>query len=335
MKKYFKYGLWAILIAGALAYFYATTLSDGRLHVYALDVGQGDALLIRTPSDEFILVDGGPNDAVLNELADVMPFYRRDIALVILTHPHADHVDGLVEVVRRYEVERSLITGIDYSYPGYRAFLDAVAERGVTVDFADGEDMVFGGSGGVSAAGGAGGGVSDAGDDVVTTGGTVGGAGGVTLDFVYPLSSLQGRTFTNINNSSIVFRLIYGKTVFLFEGDCELECEEKMLAGASDDGGVALSADTGAGGNGGAGHADLRADVLKVGHHGSRTASSEAFLDAVAPDYAMITCGEDNSFKHPHPETVEKLQERGVRIFRTDIDGRVEFVSDGERLEVR
>jgi competence protein ComEC len=291
MNKHLKYGLWAILIMASLIYYYATGLSDGRLHFYALDVGQGDALLIRTPDDEFVLVDGGPDDSVLNELAEVMPFYRRDLALVFLTHPHPDHVNGLVEVVRRYDVERVLMTGIDYDYAGYRAFLEAVAERGVGVDFADGEDFKMGGSD----------------------------SGGVTLDMVFPATSIQGRSFTNVNNSSIVFRLIYGETVFFFEGDCELECEEKIVAEAE------------------MGGATLSADVLKVGHHGSRTSSGEALLDAVfagatSPQYAVIQVGTDNRFKHPHPETVIKLQERGVRILRTDIDGRVEFMSDGKRV---
>jgi len=301
-----KYGIWALLIAVALEYFFAAGLSDGRLHVYALNIGQGDSLLIRTPSDRFILVDGGPDDSVLNQMADVMPFYRRDIALVILTHPHPDHVNGLVEVVRRYNVARVIMTGIDYHDAGYTAFMEAIAGRGVPVKFADGKDMVLGDDNGDGSDAGAGSGSGATNPDY--------GDRAVTLDFLYPLSSIQGRSFVNINNSSIVFRLIYGKTVILFEGDCEVECERKILESAAVTG------------------ADLSADVLKVGHHGSRTSSSEAMLDAVNPTYAVISCGVDNSFKHPHPETISKLQARGVRIYRTDIDGRVEFVSDGERV---
>jgi len=276
-----------------MAFYVMTTLPDGRLHVYMLDVGQGDALLIRTPSDQFILVDGGPDDTVLNELAEVMPFYRRDLNTVILTHPHPDHVNGLVEVVRRYDVKRVVMTGIDYDYAGYTAFLEAIAEGDVQVEFADGKDMTI---------------------------------GGVLLDMVFPLATLQGQTFINANNSSIVFRLIYGNTVFFFAGDCELACEEKIVASGESTG------------------TDLSADVLKVGHHGSRTSSSDAFLDAVFGSrpvgldeqfYALISVGADNSFKHPHPETVDKLQEHSVRILRTDINGQIELISDGVKTIVR
>lgn len=326
MKNIYKYSACAILLFGALLYFYLTGLPDGRLHVYMLDVGQGDAILIRTPSDQFILVDGGPDDSVLNELAEVMPFYRRDLALVILTHPHPDHVNGLVEVARRYDVGRVVLTGIDYEYAGYSAFLQTIAEKKIPVVFADGKDIQVGAG---SRAGG--GNLNDAGEDpnagsVGADDGDIPKTGVVLLDMVFPFNSIQGQTFINANNSSIVFRLIYGKTVFFFAADCEQVCEEKIVA---------------SGGRGGAaGNADLRADVLKVGHHGSRTSTSEALLDAVfgaetgagVPRLALIPVGMDNSFKHPYPGTVEKLQAQGVRILRTDMDGRVEVVSDGERI---
>ena len=272
MYKYIGGGL--VVLAGLL-YFCLVTLPDGKLHVYMLDVGQGDAFLIRTPAGGFVLIDGGPNDAVLQQLSAVMPFYEHTIDTVILTHPHPDHVNGLVEVLKRYDVRQVILTGISYGYPGYTAFLEEVERDRVSVFLANGSDFK---------------------------------TGAVMFDFLFPFESLQGRTFVNANNSSIVFRLIYGKTIIYFSGDCELECESKIL-------GRGL---------------DMRADILKVGHHGSRTSSSEPLLDAVRAAYALIPVGVDNSYKHPHGETVKKLQARGVRIFRTDIDGMVEAVSDGK-----
>jgi competence protein ComEC len=359
MRIFRKYAIWGLVIAAALTYFFAAGLSDGRLHVYALNVGQGDALLIRTPADQFILVDGGPDDSVLNEMSEVMPFYRHDLELVILTHPHPDHVNGLVEVLRRYEVELVVMTGISYDYAGYTAFLETIASRHVPVKFANGTEMALDHLGRFSE-NNADRTHSPAAEKEALFHGSAEKASldqvnEVKLDFLYPSSSIQGRKFMNINNSSIVFKLVYGKTAFLFTGDCEVECEHAILENTAATG------------------ADLSADVLKVGHHGSRTASSDAFLDAVfdasgeagsaalstgtsegasptgtsesanpigagesaRPKYAIISCGVGNRFKHPHPETISKLLARGVRISRTDLDGRIEFISDGQRITKR
>ena len=285
MDKFIKYTGGALVICAALLYFCLGSLPDGRLHVYMLNIGQGDSLLIRTPAGGYVLVDGGPDDSVMRELSAVMPFYEHTIDTVILTHPHPDHVNGLVEVLKRYKVRQVIMTGINYSYPGYAAFLDELERGRVSVFLANGSDFR---------------------------------TGALVFDFLFPFETLQGRTFENVNNSSIVFRLLYGKNVIYFSGDCELECEGKLVESGL----------------------DLSADVLKVGHHGSRTSSSEALLDLVFGDgpgrigKALISCGVDNRFKHPHAETVAKLQARGVKIFRTDVDGRVEVESDGINMRL-
>src|SRR5690606_35866914 len=98
------------------------SLGDGLLHVYFLNIGQGDAALIRTPDQEYMLIDGGPDDTVLRELAAVMPFYERRIDVIVLSHPHADHIDGLIEVLERYKVGAVMITGVSYGYAGYERF---------------------------------------------------------------------------------------------------------------------------------------------------------------------------------------------------------------------
>ena len=290
MNKFYKYIGGALVLLAALMAFCLGSLPDGRLHVYMLDVGQGDAVLIRTPKDEYILVDGGPNDKVIQELSSVMPFYEHTIDTLILTHPHPDHINGLVDVLRRFEVRQVILTGINYDYSGYAVFLDLLAEKDIAVFIAGSNDYKM---------------------------------GALTFDMLFPFKSIQGRSYENVNNSSIVFRLIYGKTVIYFSGDCELECEQKLI-----DSGL-----------------DLSADILKVGHHGSRTSSSEELLDEVFGNgaglaaartegarEALISCGAGNKYKHPHAETVAKLQDRGVKIYRTDIDGMVEVVSNGINL---
>ena len=253
-------------------------LGDGLLHIYYLNIGQGDAALVRTPGRQYVLIDGGPGDAVLGELAAVMPFFARRIDVVMLSHPHADHLDGLIEVLDRYDVGVVMMTGVSYGYQGYERFLELIDEQGVEVVFVNGD-------------------VDYALDDVV-------------LDIIYPFESLAGREFENVNNSSISFRLLYGERSFYFSGDLEEEGEEELVHSAL----------------------DLKSDVLKAGHHGSRTSNSEALLDVVQPEWGVISCGVDNQFSHPHPETITHFQERSMTIYRTDLDGRVGLKSDGTEI---
>ncbi|MBU0667616.1 MBL fold metallo-hydrolase [Patescibacteria group bacterium] len=278
MRKLFGMAAGALGGAFLLLCVCVGSLGDGLLHVYYLDIGQGDSILVRTPLSHYVLIDGGPDDKVLQEMAAVMPFYERTIDLVILSHPHADHVDGLIPVLERYNVKAVMLTGISYNYAGYERFLYLIKERGVSVLFVNGKvDYRL---------------------------------GNIVLDIVFPLESLQGAHFENVNNSSISFRLMFGGSIFYFSGDLEVEGEAKILAAG----------------------VDLRADVLKAGHHGSRTSNSKALLDLMKPQWAVISCGVDNKFKHPHPETIEHFQERGIEFYRTDLDGRVEFETDGMDL---
>ncbi len=118
--------------------------------------------------------------------------------------------------------------------------------------------------------------------------------------------------FSDENDNSIVMKLTYGEFTMVFTGDCEKDCEENMLKNG-------INLDT---------------DVLSVGHHGSRTSTSDAFLDAVSPEAATIGVGADNSYGHPHAETIEKLEVRKIRIYRTDLDGNIVIQTDGKSFDV-
>ncbi len=263
------------------------SLPDGKLHVFVLDIGQGDSILIQLPTDERILIDGGPDNSVLNELGKVMPFYEKNIDLVILSHPHLDHVNGLVEVLKRYRVGAVMMTGVSYNYSGYAAFLEQVTQQHLPV--------VYGGA------------KFSNGRGVDYRLGTV------ILDMIFPFDSEQGRTFENQNNGSIVFRLLYGKKSFYFPGDLEMEGEEKLVAS----------------------NLNLHADFLKAPHHGSRTSDTVPLLERIQPQYAAISCGVNNKFGHPHAITLQHFQERHIATYRTDLDGIIEAVSDGDRLWVK
>ena len=133
------------------------------------------------------------------------------------------------------------------------------------------------------------------------------------LEILYPNKDFSGQRVENINNMSIVSRLVYGQTAFLFTGDAEEEEEEEVLRLGN----------------------ELRSDILKAGHHGSNTASSKGLLDAVQPETVVIQCGRGNKFGHPHLRTLKNLERSGVKIYRNDLDGQVKIISDGYKLEIQ
>ena len=252
------------------------------LRAYFLDVGQGDSILIKTPSGQNVLIDGGPNGDVIKELGKVLPWWDRKIDLMVLTHPHDDHVGGLVNAAKRYDIKRILYTGVLHTGPAYLDWLELARKKKIAAVIIDRPQTI------------------DLGGDC-------------RLEILWPKENLAGRTADNLNNTSIVIKLIYGRTKFLLTGDAETEVEKKLLEDK----------------------ADLRADVLKVGHHGSDNATSEEFLKAVSPQMAVIEVGKNNDFGHPSGRVLKRLERLGARIWRTDIDGAVTLVSDGEKIEKR
>lgn len=247
-------------------------LPGREVSVSFLNVGQGDSIFVRTPDDYFILIDGGPSVSVLEELADVMPRYNRTIDLVLITHPHADHVNGLVEVVKRFDVGGLLIVGTPSENTYYQEILRLCDEWQIPVYFGEsGRDVKVGSY--------------------------------LYIDVVWPITNAAGKEFENLNNASLAVRLITPNKVLFLGGDAEKEEETEILESGF----------------------DLSADILKAGHHGSKTASSEEFLNAVNPKVVVIQSGAENSFGHPHKETLEKLLERTIQVRRNDIEGRVEI----------
>lgn len=263
-----------VLLTAAQWVYAGHALFEERLIVWFFDVGQGDAIFIETPSGHQLLVDGGPGTVVLEKLAEVMPFWDRSIDAIILTHPHADHVDGLVEVVDRYRVDTVYTTGVAYATSAEIAFEQRVS---------DDENVV-----------------------IVGAPRTIDLGDGVTLELIYPQSSLENERMKDVNDASIVGILRYGKTSILLTGDIGNEAELGLIP-----------------------FLDESIDVLKVGHHGSRYSTSTALLEAIQPSVAVISSGAGNDYGHPHPETLERLEAFDVTTLRTDQDGDVRLLSDG------
>ncbi|MEK6192327.1 MAG: ComEC/Rec2 family competence protein [Chloroflexota bacterium] len=257
------------------------TWPDGRLHLTVLDIGQGDAILIETPDGSTALIDAGVDpDLTLRRIGQALAFHEREIEVVILTHPHQDHLGGLGEVLRRYEVGLFVDGGRPlHGDPHHHVLAAAQHEPGARV--------------------------------------TAAGAGQVIplgreaeLEILFPTADDIARPLPDgdINNASVVALLRYGRFSALLTGDAEAPIE-------------ALLADRGL----------LRpVDVLKVGHHGSDSGTTEAFLAVVQPSVAVISAGVDNQYGHPHRSTLENLEQvPELTVYRTDRDGDVEVVTDG------
>ncbi len=282
LKRAFAGWRWVagLAVLAVVAWLALAGLPDGKLHVYFLDVGQGDAILVVAPDGRQILVDGGPSPtALLNELGAVLPFWDRSLDLVVLTHPDADHMIGLVALPQRYRIAQVLDVPQSDLAPDAEPWLAGLRSAAVPRRYAQrGSSFAV---------------------------------GDLLVNVLNPGPEPLTGTASDDNNNATVLRLEYGRISLLLTGDAEREAEEVLIA-------------TGA---------PLRADVLKVGHHGSNSATSAAFMAAVSPQVAIISVGADNHFGHPHPAVLERLA--GIEMLRTDLNGRIEVVSDGKSMWVK
>lgn len=261
---------------------------DDKLHVTFLDVGQGDAIFIETPGGAQILIDGGPvGNTLLSELGQQMPFWDRTLDLVVLTHPDADHLTGLVPALERFGVRALLASPSPDVLLGEQQHRTDLLDAWETALAAEGAVLIPGNAGTHME-------LSD----------------GVTLDVLHPDPGFApvSTGAANVNNDSVVLRLAYRNVAFLLPGDIEVDVEQALVRSG----------------------VYLYSTVLKVPHHGSNTSSCRAFLDAVNPQVAVISVGEDNPFGHPSDQVLQRLDD--TLVFRTDQSGRVSIASDGHSL---
>lgn len=263
-----------------LALLSALPVAAQTLTVHFLDVGQGDAALIRTAEGKTVLIDGGPPEAAKEFARRVDALTSGPIDLMILSHPHLDHYGGLMEVLERVGAKRYLEPGFEHNAPGYPELLTALQLKGVEIRISDRDTLTKN-------------------EPLVIDLG-----GGAKLTVLWPQRPLHPFLFdtrSDPNANSIVARLSYGDHSVLFTGDAEPETEAHFLRLGT----------------------DLRADVLKVGHHGSRFSSTTPFLQRIRPKLAVISCGKNNPYRHPGPDTLERLTAAGAQIKRTDLEGEI------------
>lgn len=249
------------------------------LAVHFIDVGQGDSILIEAPNGDTMLIDAGERGNEQNVTDYIRQYGDDTLEYVTATHPHSDHIGSMGSVIRAFTVQNVIMPRLKKentpTHDFYKNMLTAIKKsHAKTIAAKPGYTFSFGKG---------------------------------TCTVLSPAEQSD-----NLNDMSVVLRLDWGETSFLFMGDAETAVERQLMNGK---------------------YADyLDADVLKLGHHGSRTSSSAGFLKAVTPDYCVISCAAGNDYGHPHKETTDKLAKLHTTVLRTDKMGSIRMYSDGETI---
>lgn len=256
------------------------------------DVGQGDALLVSHGFAQ-VLIDGGRDDRVIDCLNRYMPFWDQHLELVVLTHPDADHYGGLATVLQTYTVSKLLIGATKESadFDRFWEFVQIEQLSGMQVMTpSEGQRLLIG---------------NDVSFEVLWPPGI---PQAETRLSAYPHQKLvKKQQEINYNDESIALLLQLGTAQVLMVGDLEAAGEQALV-----DRGLLLDV-----------------DILKVGHHGSKTSSTPAFLAEIRPEFSLISLGKNNAYGHPHPEILRRLEDLGSQIMRTDLLGSIVLYSSG------
>lgn len=247
------------------------SVADENLTISFIDVGQGDCTFIEFPDGRTMLIDTGEKEFANTVISYIQSRDKNKIDYLISSHPHTDHMGGMQKIIETFDIGSIYMPHADASTSIYEKLLETILEKELFVT-------------------------------TVCAGDTIISEDGISAKVVAPVYEYQ-----DLNDSSIVLRLVFGKTAFLFTGDIENQSERDITA-------------------------DISADVVKVPHHGSSTSSSKSFVSRVGADYAVFSLGKDNIYGHPHDGIEERWASSGAEILRTDKLGNIVFVSDGENI---
>ncbi len=276
MNKTIRLVLSLVLLVAFFGLPSTSTAAAQTMKVHFIDVGQGDATYIKMPNGENVLIDGGRQGQGDKIIAYLKKEKVSQIDVMIATHPDADHMGGLDEVLKAFKVKAVYAPKVEHTTNAYKDFLKAVKAKNLKIKTA---------KSGVNL-----------------------GLKGVTAKFVGPTKDYAK---SDLNNWSAVLHVTYNKNKFLFAGDAEKAAETDMVKSKQ----------------------TLQADVLKVGHHGSKTSSNTDFLKVVKPKYAVISVGK-NSYGHPTKEVLDRFKAAKSTVYRTDQKGTIFFTSTGTKITI-
>jgi competence protein ComEC len=246
-----------------------------ELVVTFIDVGQGDSELIQL-GENAILIDSGESEDKQKVIDTLEAAGVQKLDYVIATHPHADHMGSMSAVIDQFAVEHVLMPNRTATTVAFEKLLKSIQTKGLRIERPQPGAVIT--------------------------------AGGIQLTIIAP----NAGNYADTNDFSIVCKLVYGQTSFLFTGDAEAISEREILEKGY----------------------DISADVLKAGHHGSSSSTTPEFLAAVQPGTAVISCGAGNTYGHPHRETMESFEKANVTVYRTDLSGDIIMRSDGTVITV-
>lgn len=270
MKKYSLLISAFSLLLSSVFLIYLDWQDSHRVFTFAmLDVGQGDALFIESPTGTQILFDMGGAHKVLGPLSSVMSPFDRSIDAIIITNPDADHIGGFPEILKNYKVGMVLESGTLTDSKVYQNLREEMKKQNIP-------------------------------DILAKRGMRLGLGDGVFIDILFPDRDVASWA---TNEGSVVARLSYGDTSIMLTGDATAKTEKIILEENPE--------------------ATLDSTILKVGHHGSRTSTSGSFVQAISPTYALISVAKNNTYGHPHQETLNTLVQFGAKILRTDLIGTI------------
>ena len=268
-------------------FLFLSFLFSSLLKIYFIDVGQGDAAFVITPNSYTMLIDAGDLDEFHDHGKDVYRFIKKQLGInkidvAIISHPHKDHIGGMIYVLSNMKVEKFYDPGFSYPSPLYLKLLELVNKKKVKYYLARGETYIN---------------LDPA----------------VEIKILYPPKNF---VLDKPNDNSVVLRIKYKEISLLFTGDIEANAEKFIFKKYKKR------------------NNNITSNILKVPHHGSNTSSTYQFIQLVSPEIAIISCGRNNRFGHPHYTVLKRYKEYGIEIFRTDINGTIEILIDGKDYKI-